>query len=361
MAQNFNYTTGMAVKALALEEYHVWDCSVIKAKGKYHMFSSRMPKALGFRWLFDSEIIHCVSDTPQGPYHFQNVVFPRRGRGYFDGMDTHNTCIKEYNGKYYLYYMGTTYNGEIPKRQEDEIRYREFQLETWNRKRIGLAVADDIDGEFKRLDEPILLPRDCSKWDCTCTTNPTVAILPDGKTYMMYKSRSSVNSPLQLGVAVADAPDGKFERLTENPIFQFDDPNMFVEDPFLWYDSARKKFCILAKDDSRNGVYGITGEKGAGFYAESDDCIHFEIGDNPKVYTKHVKWADGTEDTLDKFERPSLIFDEKGVPTHLYCAGGIHGESYAFIGGSYVTCTSLQPTLKMSDKSQNMVYNKIES
>jgi len=78
MAKDFGYKTGAASVALKLDGYYVWDCSVIKLGGKYHMFSSRWKKEYGFgwNWLFNSEIIHSVSDTPEGPYQFQNVVLP---------------------------------------------------------------------------------------------------------------------------------------------------------------------------------------------------------------------------------------------------------------------------------------------
>ena len=139
------------------------------------MFSSRWKKELGFgwNWVFNSEIIHSVADKPEGPYEFKRVVLPRRGRQYFDGMNTHNTCIREYNGKFYLYYMGTTYGFDSPTTPDVPMPYAN---EAWNKKRIGLAVADDINGEFVRRDLPILEPRDCSYWDCTVTTNPMVAI-----------------------------------------------------------------------------------------------------------------------------------------------------------------------------------------
>ena len=184
MSKDFGYKAGKANVALKLDGYYVWDCSVIKSGGKYHMFSSRWKKEYGFgwNWLFNSEIIHSVADKPEGPYRFQNVALPRRGREYFDGMSTHNTCIKEHNGKFYLYYMGTTYGGDIPTSINDvSSAYGE---ETWNRKRIGVAVADDINGEFVRRDTPLLQPRDCNHWDCTITTNPSVAIMPNGRTYM---------------------------------------------------------------------------------------------------------------------------------------------------------------------------------
>lgn len=339
---DFGYKAGTTSVALRMEDYYVWDCSVIKSGGKYHMFSSRWKKEYGFgwNWLFNSEIIHSVSDTPEGPYVFQNVVLPRRGRQYFDGMNTHNTCIKEYNGKFYLYYMGTTYGGDIPSKLSDVSG--EYGLETWNKKRIGLAVAEDINGEFVRRDEPLLEPRDCSYWDCTCTTNPSVAILPNGKTYMIYKSRSAVGKPLKLGIAVADSPDGKFERLSNDPILDFKDDDKHIEDPFIWYDEKKKKFCLITKDDVKNGSYGVTGEWGAGFYAESDDCMDFTIGKDPKVYSRQVTWEDGSRSLQCNLERPSLLFDEKGEPTHIFCASGTGLHPYSFQGVTYIVCIKLE-------------------
>ena len=342
MGKNFGYKAGKANIALKLDDYYVWDCSVIKSGGKYHMFSSRWKKEYGFgwNWLFNSEIIHSVADKPEGPYRFQNVALPRRGREYFDGMSTHNTCIKEYNGKFYLYYMGTTYGGDIPTSVNDVSQV--YGEETWNRKRIGVAVADDINGEFVRRDTPLLQPRDCRYWDCTITTNPSVAIMPNGKTYMIYKSRSAVGKPLKLGIAVADKPDGDFKRLSDKPILDFADPNMHIEDPFIWYDSKKKKFCLITKDDVKNGAYGVTGEWGSGFYAESDDCLDFEIGDEPKVYSRTIEWTDGKTTTQGNLERPSVLFDENGEPTHIFCASGFAGNPYDFTDITFVVCMKLE-------------------
>ena len=342
MKNDFGYKAGKANVALKLDDYYVWDCSVIKSGGKYHMFSSRWKKEYGFgwNWLFNSEIIHSVSDKPEGPYHFQNVALPRRGREYFDGMSTHNTCIKEYDGKFYLYYMGTTYGGDIPT--SAKAISSQYGEETWNRKRIGVAVADDINGEFIRRDTPLLEPRDCRYWDCTITTNPSVAIMPNGKTYMIYKSRSAVGKPLKLGIAVADKPDGEFKRLSDKPIFDFSDSNMHIEDPFIWYDEHKKKFCIITKDDVKNGAYGVTGEWGSGFYAESDDCVHFEIGNDPKVYSRTIEWMDGKITTQGNLERPSVLFDENGTPTHIFCASGFAERPYDFTDITFVVCMKLE-------------------
>ena len=342
MSKDFGYKAGKANIALRLDDYYVWDCSVIKSGGKYHMFSSRWKKEYGFgwNWLFNSEIIHSVADKPEGPYHFQNVALPRRGREYFDGMSTHNTCIKEYNGKFYLYYMGTTYGGDIPTSINDVSQV--YGEETWNRKRIGVAVADDINGEFVRRDTPLLEPRDCRYWDCTITTNPSVAIMPNGKTYMIYKSRSAVGKPLKLVIAVADKPDGDFKRLSDKPILDFADSNMHIEDPFIWYDAQKKKFCLITKDDVKNGAYGVTGEWGSGFYAESDDCMDFAIGGDPKVYSRTIEWTDGKTTTQGNLERPSVLFDENGEPTHIFCASGFAENPYDFTDITFVVCMKLE-------------------
>lgn len=341
MVNDFGYKQGSAHIALNPKGYYVWDSSVIKANGKYHMFASRWREEFGFgwNWLFNSEIARFSADSPSGEFTFQNVVLPRRGREFFDGMSTHNACIRYWNGKFYLYYMGTTYGGEIPARAEDITE--QYALETWNRKRIGLAVSDSIDGVFVRKDLPILNPRDCSHWDCTITTNPSVAIMPSGKTYMIYKSRTAIGKPLMLGVAVAPCPEGPFERLTDTPILQFDDQNKHIEDPFLWYDEAKNKFCLLAKDDSKNGSFGITGEWGAGFYAESDDCIHFELAKNPKAYSRILTWQNGEVSEQCNLERPSLLFNDSGRAEYLYCAGGNGKTPYSFEGRTHVVGISL--------------------
>lgn len=56
-----------------------------------------------------SEIVHAVSEIPQGPYRFSEVALPARGAQYWDGRSTHNPRILRQNGKYYLIYMGSTH------------------------------------------------------------------------------------------------------------------------------------------------------------------------------------------------------------------------------------------------------------
>ena len=310
------------------DDLFIWCGSVVKGEdGRFHMFASCWEKELGFgaNWLFNSRVVRAVSDTPEGPFRLEETVLPRRGRQYFDGMNTHNPYIRYWNGKYYLYYMGTTYGCPVPTHM-DQISSELF-TEVWNKKRIGLAVSHSVFGPWERRDTPLLEPRDCSFWDCTATTNPAVAILEDGRTYMLYKSRSYANATLQIGVAMAERPDGEFRRISEEPVLSFDNPDFHLEDPYLWYEGG--KFRLLIKDDFKNQSGGICGEWGAGLYGESDDCIHWRFADAPKAYSRTVTWDDGSVTTQCNLERPFLLLQD-GKPTHLYLATGDGDRPYGF-------------------------------
>lgn len=301
------------------DAYWIWCGSVVRGEdGNYHMFASRWPRSLAFspNWCFNSEVVRATSLTPEGPYQFQEVVLPPRGPAFFDGRCTHNPQIRFYKGLYYLYYMGTTYPEAPPN--PGELVLPERYHEVWNRKRIGLATSSSIHGPWTRRAAPILLPRP-GHWDATATTNPAVCIRPDGTTYMIYKSRRDAQAPLQLGVAFAPSPEGPFERLCENPLFA-DRSDLHLEDPFLWHDG--QCFHALLKDNFKGDSGGITGEWGAGIYLHSDDCVHWRLASQPKAYSRRVRWADGSETTLANLERPFLLQDEQGRPTHLFAAAG---------------------------------------
>lgn len=113
----------------------------------------------------------------------------------------------------------------------------------------------------------------------------------------------------------------------------------------FWYDDKKKKFCLIIKDDVKNGAYGVTGEWGSGFYAESTDCMDFEIPDDPKVYSRTIEWTDGRRTTQGNLERPSVLFDEKGKPTHIFCASGFAQTPYDFKDNTFIVCMKLEKTL----------------
>ena len=71
---------------LEMEDYWVWGGAVVKDDndGLYHMFASRCPKKRPFHpgWMVASEVVHAVSEMPEGPYRFSDVALGARGAQY---------------------------------------------------------------------------------------------------------------------------------------------------------------------------------------------------------------------------------------------------------------------------------------
>ena len=84
---------------LKMDNYWVWGSSVIRGDdNKYHMYASRWPKSLPFHpgRMIASEIVHAVSETPEGPYKFKDVALGDRGAQYWDGKSCHNPKIVKF-------------------------------------------------------------------------------------------------------------------------------------------------------------------------------------------------------------------------------------------------------------------------
>jgi beta-xylosidase len=166
--------------------YYVWCGSVTKGDdGKFYMLYSRWPLADGFEsWPVTSEIAVAVSDNPGGPFKHLKVALPARGTKFWDGSATHNPAVVKHDGKYYLYYMGTSCNAPIKKHEaytDNWWRYR-------NTQRIGVAVADKPDGEWKRLDQPVLsVSADSTAYDALMVSNPAATFDDKGRVILLYK------------------------------------------------------------------------------------------------------------------------------------------------------------------------------
>lgn len=309
-------------------DWWIWCGSVVRGEDRrFHMFASRWSKRFPFNthWVFSSAVVRAVADVPEGPYRFAEVVLARRAPHLFDGMNTHNPLVRSWDGKYWLFYMGTTHEfPELPPHREVDTP---TFLAVWHRKRIGLAWSRSVFGPWQRLDQPLLEPRS-GQWDATITSNPAAVIQPDGTTYLIYKSRAHAAAPLQLGIARAPHPTGPYRRLSDKPLFSFPHPDFHIEDPFLWHDGTH--FHLLLKDDYKNDCGGITGEWGAGVYAWSEDGVQWVLGEPPKAYSRTIQWADGSVTTQPNLERPFLLVDESGRPTHLFCATGAGPKPWQF-------------------------------
>ena len=136
-------------------------------------------------WVTHSEIAHAVSDQLTGPYIFKNVVLAARGNQFWDGDCTHNPHVIEHQGKYYLYHMGNRgsgYWGKTPADRMPSMKDKEWWINR-NNQRVGLAIADDLNGKWQRFDKP-LVDAENGRW---MTSTPTVTLRTDGTFLMVYK------------------------------------------------------------------------------------------------------------------------------------------------------------------------------
>jgi len=298
------------------ENYAIWCGSVIKGKnGKFYMLYSRWPRKDGHQsWIYSSEIALAKADKPEGPYKHVKVVLSARGAQYWDGAVTHNPYITFYKGKYYLYHMGTTGTGERNPTNWWVQR---------NHQRIGVAVATDIEGEWKRFDQPVLSnnENDSTAYDAMLVSNPAITFNDKGDVLMVYKqvckNGTLIGGRVRFGVATAKSPLGPFTKYPK-PIFESKDTqsaHMEAEDPFIWFQKGYY-YAIV-----RDVVGKFTGDLGALALMVSKNGIDWQPAKHPLVIGSSFAWADGTQSGI-AIERPWVYF-ENGVPKFLYGAMGV--------------------------------------
>lgn len=306
-------------RRLELEGYYVWCNSPIQAPdGKIHIFFSRWKaekKMSG--WINGSEIAHAVADDPEAEFKVTGTILAPRP-GYWDATTCHNPLIKNFNGKYYLYYMGNS-NGKT------------------NTKRIGLAVSDSLEGPWTRSDTPLLLPGEGGAWDDHCTTNPAVIQHEDGGYWLYYKSwntkeyeqaTGTVRGNRKYGLAFSENPEGPFIKYEKNPVIDFSGRgnNAQFEDAFIWHQENR--YNIIARDmgffNHENGIL-LRSKKGIRW---SEPKIAYEAAgkyiEQPPAPAHLKKYG--------RFERPQLLL-LKGKPAYLFTTsqGGKYMTSSPFI------------------------------
>lgn len=282
-------------RILEYPDWYIWDSSpIVGDDGKIHVFFSRWPDNFD-NWISHSEICHAVADKPEGPYTFVRVVLQARGGDYWDAKSVHNPTIHKVGNKYVIFFNGTK---DGPANQ-----------------RIGMAVADDLYGEFKRVgDDPILVAGD-RDWDRSMNNNPSLLQHPDGKFWLYYKAWDVTDgNKRRIGVAFADNIEGPYTKYEDNPILNFGKLGQ-VEDPYVFY--YKNKFYMLNTD------MGIISNR-SGLMVTSNDGLNW--GNIQLAYQKSPYYFQG--EAPDRFERPQVLF-QNGRPTYLFLSlrGGQHNRS----------------------------------
>jgi hypothetical protein len=299
---------GRTKHVLVDPEWHTWGASVVRGDDdRWHLFHSRWPRATAFTgWLPLSQIAHAVADDPAGPYRHVGVALEGRGPGHWDAVSAHNPVIARFDRRCYLYYISTRMADEgadlaaIASTGYAHGRWRELR----DAQRTGVAVAESLDGPWGRLDAPLLEPAGPIE---TLTVNPAVARAPDGTVLLIVKG-DKPDTPgfvRSQALAVAPTPIGPFEIQPEPVIGDRD-----TEDAALWYDPRRERFYAVFHAHDHIGL------------VTSADGRRWERADHPVVLRKDaaIAFDDGTRWPVERLERPFVLLDSEGVPSHLFVA-----------------------------------------
>ena len=306
-------------------DYNVWGCSpILGPEGEIHVFYSKWPNAAQHQgWLTCCEIGHAVAEQLEGPYMVLESTIKGRGGDWWDAMTNHNPTIHKVGNQYALFYMGT----------QDGTLYT---------KRVGVALADSLDGPWQRSEKPLLLPSsNAEDWDSMCTTNPSLMQHPNGQFWLYYKSWNKndwdddlrqgirpatsdvgIRTNRQYGLAIADTIAGPYRKVDDNPIIDLSvfGGNKQCEDGYVFQDTDGSFKMLMRDMGFYNHEYGL-------MYASSDG-IHW--GEPKIAYLDSHAYFDEPRTGIERegrLERPQLLW-QNGKPIALYCA---------LVGGRYHT------------------------
>ncbi len=206
------FTRALEYKGIVVQDdgWNIWGCSpIVDDKGKLHLFVARWPVKTGYQgWKTHSEIAHYMADSPEEQFKFIDVVLQGGDKKGWDRFAPHNPTIHKVGNRYALFYiansglkehpanqqigllLSNSLNGPWEKAGKDGLMlspptnrsYYNFKAgngvvnpallqkdgkfylyfksndtrkENEWRPKMGLAIADNIEGPYKQLEDPI--------------------------------------------------------------------------------------------------------------------------------------------------------------------------------------------------------------
>jgi hypothetical protein len=291
------------------DNYHIWGSSPIRGDdGKVHVFCARFPVKTGFgQWHTLSEIAHYVGDQPEGPFKEKEVLL-RAGAtppGSWDCGTQHNPSISKIDDLYVLVYHS---NEAVPGDRKRDTHA------------IGMLTAPSVNGPWKKVgcilkgadpDDPGIWSH---KHECG-VDNPSLIKHPNGKYHLYYRGKwKGLEGDNTYGVAIADKLEGPYvhypKRVINNTRY-VEDPHIFVYQDIIY---------MLVTDNYKH----------KGLLLTSRDGLHFEFNDAVLGFKELAAYVG--EETVKRspnyrgpaFERPQLLLNQEGIPTHLYAPSGVN-------------------------------------
>lgn len=344
----------------SLENHFVWCGSVCSGDDqKYYLFYSAMESGCNSpvfnqAWVLGSKLGVAVSDTPYG--NFKDLGFFYNIDGYtadsssWDAQTSSNTHIQKFDGKYYLYYCGSSDPGEFATGAKGLTKRDRVQ----QNQKIGVlcfnSIAELLEGKYTKNEHPLLSPRTRVKPntivnpssegtvampDNIIVVNPSVVYRPCDSTYLLY-FKGNIYDPYWRGlhgVATSKSPTGPFIALDE-VVFDLKiltNEKLSAEDPYVWYHRKDKCFYAVFKDFTGH----FTKSEPCLAIMQSQDGINWTLPENSLFAKKELSLLNGDVIAVNRLERPQLFFDENDNPIVLYAACAIEDINKKNDGSSF--------------------------
>lgn len=187
-----------------------------------------------------------------------------------------------------------------------------------NNQRIGVAVADSPNGPWQRFDKPLIdASLNENALDALLANNPSITKRPEGGYLMVYKA---VGKKIK---KVSGGPVVHCVATSESPLGPFTKYNTPVFEAKGTDFPAEDPYIWYQKGKYRaivkdmHGAFTNAGQALVLF--ESMDGFDWKLSKNPLVSKLEIKWDTGKTQKVKHLERPQ-IYMENGKPAALYCA-----------------------------------------
>ncbi len=293
-----------------------WGGSVLKGHdGKYHMYVSEMANHCGLGdWRTNSFIAHAVADTPLGPFTRSDTAVPVWSVcPEVDILKTDNETL------YLMYIMGDgTPIGNISSCTSKE--HSQLRETSYDEKE---SLSDTVDGNqtitihsstspygpWTRTEALMLNIPPLGNW---C---PTVNILANGTVRLMFLNAGDIIQIMQAdhwrGPYYLMTPVGK--AVTSCSVYRF---KWCVEGEFLYQDARGNWHALFHMFDYPNHTKPLW----CGGHSFSRDGLVWSNASQAYNNSIHVSYPNQSSGFIWALrrERPKLLFDQNGIPTHIY-------------------------------------------
>lgn len=187
-----------------------------------------------------------------------------------------------------------------------------------NNQRIGVAIADDPNGPWERFSKPLIdVSSDPLAHDALMVSNPSVTQMADGNYLMVYKAVA------KKGKMPFGGPVVHLTAIADNPEGPFIKQMKPVFTAQKFDFPAEDPFvwyedkCYYAIVKDMNGAFTDVGRSLALFCSE--DGTNWKLAKHPLVSDLELNWGNGLKQKVIALERPQLFF-ENGKMVALLCA-----------------------------------------